>query len=127
MLLLGLITLALSGCASKETLLNFIDFSDDDPIDEIVMLESEQTQTPPPELLPEPVEPETCIVQELDALRQTGSWIEKETPVESEELKYDFPVVINKQVKMYLDLMVMFEICFLLGRPATGHRQCGHE
>ncbi len=104
LIVLCLLATTLSGCASKETFLSLIDFSDENPYEEIFLLESEQTIVPPAELLPEPVESDTCIVQELDALRQTGSWVEKEISEESQELKYDFPVVINKQVKMYLDL-----------------------
>lgn len=101
---LCLVIVTLSGCATKETLLSFVDFTDVVPAEEIFLLESEQTTIPPSELLPEPVESEKCIVQELDALRQTGSWTEKEsTPVKEKQL-YDFPIVMNKQVKMYLNL-----------------------
>lgn len=96
--------LTLSGCATTETLLGYFDFAKSEPAEEIFLLESEQTTTPPKELLPEPVEAEMCIVQELDALRQTGSWVERDSPAVEEEYKYDFPVVINKQVKMYIDL-----------------------
>lgn len=94
----------LSGCASKESLLSFIDFYNLEAEEEIFLLESETSLAPPPELLPEPVEAESCIVQELDALRQTGSWVADDTAKHDKVQKYDFPVVVNKQVEMYLRL-----------------------
>ncbi len=73
--------------------------------EETVLAETEDI-SPPPELLPEPVEDANSMVQELDALRQTGTW-EKEI-VEKDpaptEIQYNFPVVLNKQVEMYLNL-----------------------
>jgi membrane-bound lytic murein transglycosylase D len=52
-------------------------------------------------------EPEIYLQQELEALSQTGNWVEAEHP--DTGLKYkmtvqsDFPVIINKQVEMYID------------------------
>ena len=100
-----LLLLTLSSCASKEALLDLVDFTEDDLAQDIELMDSEISSVPPQELLPQPVETEKCIAEELDALEKTGSWTEKENPVPpEEELKYDFPVVMNKQVKMYLDL-----------------------
>jgi membrane-bound lytic murein transglycosylase D len=99
--------LGLSSCAApKETFLAFIDFHDHTAAEEALHLDPESPEMPPSELLPEPVEDETVIAQELDALKQTGSWTAKEvgSPAIAEEHEYDFPVVINKQVNMYLDL-----------------------
>jgi membrane-bound lytic murein transglycosylase D len=95
--------LSLSSCATQEALFGFIDFPELDSAEEIALL-SESSATSPPELLPQPVEDEKCITQELDALEQTGSWDEKENIVAADVREYDFPIVINKQVKMYIDL-----------------------
>ncbi|MGB3212234.1 MAG: LysM peptidoglycan-binding domain-containing protein [Desulforhopalus sp.] len=55
----------------------------------------------------ENIEPQICLEEELMALSQTGNW-DKEVSTEKVETNnnvvYDFPVVINKQVDMYLDL-----------------------
>lgn len=97
--------ITLSSCAPKEGLFNLVDFSEDEMATDIELIDSEISSLPPQELLPQPVETEKCIAEELDALEKTGSWVEKENPVPPEEvIKYDFPVVMNKQVKMYLDL-----------------------
>lgn len=52
-------------------------------------------------------ETENNLTQELEALQNTGVWeqeaILEELPVEAKVL-YDFPIVHNKQVQMYLDL-----------------------
>lgn len=104
-LLLALL-LTLSSCANNNSLLNIVGFEEDSPsAEEIQLLESEVSSLPPVELLPEPVETEKCIVEELEALEKTGSWAEQGSEIpEAEEQKYDFPVVMNKQVEMYLDL-----------------------
>ncbi len=106
-LLLSISLLFLSGCVAKETFLNILDLHESDPAEEIVLLDDELTPAPPTELLPEPVEAETCIAQELDALRQTGSWVEKDDSSEKVTEEYDFPVVMNKQVKTYIELFQM--------------------
>lgn len=104
-LLVVLLLITLSSCAPKEALFDLVDFSEDDGATDIELVDSEISSLPPQELLPQPVETEKCIAEELDALEKTGSWVEKDNPVPpEEELKYDFPVVMNKQVKMYLDL-----------------------
>ncbi|MFN2355075.1 MAG: LysM peptidoglycan-binding domain-containing protein [Desulfopila sp.] len=66
---------------------------------------TEQSPAPPEELLPQPVEAEQCIAEELDALEKAGPWEKPEArPIQQKEPKYDFPVVMNKQVEMYLEL-----------------------
>ncbi len=55
----------------------------------------------------ENVESKVCLDEELVALRRTGSWTEKmssDNDVLTDGTRYDFPVVSNKKVKMYLDL-----------------------
>ncbi len=52
-------------------------------------------------------EPEMCLDQELKELDQTGPWNESFPPIsiDPEQRKlYDFPIVLNKQVQMYLHL-----------------------
>jgi len=51
--------------------------------------------------------PEICLDQELVALSKTGIWTIEPEPVThapSQDTTYDFPVIRNKQVDMYLDL-----------------------
>lgn len=65
------------------------------------------------DLQPVVSEPEIALEQELEALRSTGEWepphvppvkmIFQPEPVKQEPL-YDFPVVMNRQVEMYLEL-----------------------
>ncbi len=52
-------------------------------------------------------ESEKCLDQELMALSKTGIWTMEPapvTPAPSQSTTYDFPIVRNKQVDMYLDL-----------------------
>jgi membrane-bound lytic murein transglycosylase D len=60
-----------------------------------------------PELLLVKAEPEKCLTEELEALRQTGNWLNKGDLVHHtrrSETAYDFPIVINKQVEAYLSI-----------------------
>lgn len=60
-----------------------------------------------PELLLVEAEPEKCLTEELEALRQTGNWLSKEDLAlhkKTSVTAYDFPIVINKQVEAYLDI-----------------------
>lgn len=72
-----------------------------------------QATEPDPDLQPVEAEPDISLVQELEALASTGDWEEPHPPIidtpglpEPEEVEplYDFPVVTNRQVEMYLDL-----------------------
>lgn len=50
-------------------------------------------------------EPEMCLDQELSELSQTGFWNEPYSPLNfdpTQNVFFDFPVVLNKQVEMYL-------------------------
>jgi membrane-bound lytic murein transglycosylase D len=52
-------------------------------------------------------ESKVCLDEELVALSQTGTWNEKPLPditALTDSGVYDFPVVLNNKVKMYLDL-----------------------
>jgi len=60
-----------------------------------------------PELLLVQAEPEQCLTEELETLSLTGTWHSKKqlSEVASETKNtYDFPIVMNKQVKAYLDI-----------------------
>lgn len=66
-----------------------------------------------PDLEPLVSEPEISLDQELKALASTGSWEEVLVPIEETQIcldpkmaepLYDFPVVVNRQVQMYIDL-----------------------
>ena len=66
-----------------------------------------------PDLAPVVSEPEISLDQELEALASTGAWEDPQTQAEvsqdATEVEkvaplYDFPVVVNRQVEMYLDL-----------------------
>jgi len=99
------IFLILSSCAKKVTYiappipLNLSDIS-----------ETKITETfeKDPDLQLVETEPEMCLDQELMALSKTGLWNPKNEPVTlapaQESVTYDFPIVRNKQVDMYLDL-----------------------
>jgi membrane-bound lytic murein transglycosylase D len=60
-----------------------------------------------PGLVPISTESEMCLQKELDALRQTGTWESGERLVTDAKygstVHYDFPVIMNKQVQMYID------------------------
>ena len=72
-----------------------------------------QPEEADPDLDPVVLEPEISLDQELEALASTGAWEDPQaqaevsqdsTEPEKVELLYDFPVVVNRQVEMYLDL-----------------------
>lgn len=59
------------------------------------------------ELLLEEAETEQSLTEELEALRHTGTWQQRNSSAtleQKEEITYDFPIVINEQVQAYLDL-----------------------
>lgn len=94
-----------SGCSAQNDFFSVLDsITPKKPEVDIYLLDSELSPAPPPELLPEPVEAETCIAQELDELKKTGPWTAKEQKSEPIGPKYNFPIVRNKQVDMYLNL-----------------------
>ena len=74
--------------------------------------ETEQIIEPDPELEPIAVESEICLDQELEALASTGNWDDPQTLhpdlarsiAEEQGVQYDFPIVLNRQVDMYLEL-----------------------
>jgi membrane-bound lytic murein transglycosylase D len=99
------VVLILSSCAEKITYNTL-------PVNRIL------SDSPEPKITEIPVEadpdlqlvktgPEMCLDQELVALSKTGIWAMEPEPVTlapSQNATYDFPIVRNKQVDMYLDL-----------------------
>ena len=59
-----------------------------------------------PDLIPVPNDSEACLQQQLDALRQTGTWENSGqlyTGAPGSNVHFDFPVTMNRQVQMYID------------------------
>lgn len=72
---------------------------------QVELSQNDESDQPDPVL--QTTEAEMCLDQELTALDQTGLWNESYPPVSMDPEQsrlYDFPVVLNKQVEMYLDL-----------------------
>lgn len=95
-------TLFLTGCIANTSRLAMPEFQD-------ITEEQEINQTDDPDLQLVTSEPETALDQELEALSETGQWGEKTTTPEIIEKPqivplYDFPLAMNKQVEMYLNL-----------------------
>ncbi|MGW8193397.1 MAG: LysM peptidoglycan-binding domain-containing protein [Desulforhopalus sp.] len=98
---LVILTIILSGCAGENHFGLLPDFSHQDN-DQISSHSEEETDR---DL--EATESQMCLKEELSALSQTGIWKQDSSPVSlpiPSNASYDFPVVMNKQVAMYLDL-----------------------
>lgn len=99
-LCLVLAVLLFSSCSSKQSISLFPDSGS-----QIASPVSSLSRDP--ELLLIDSEPEQCLTEELEALRHTGAW-QAETDSHFREqdktISYDFPIVINKQVKVYLNI-----------------------
>ncbi|HIQ38018.1 MAG TPA: LysM peptidoglycan-binding domain-containing protein [Desulfocapsa sulfexigens] len=94
------VVVLLSSCGSKNTTVSY-SLPDD------LIASPVSSSSTDPELLLIEAEPERCLTEELEALRRSGTW-QAQTDLtlhdQSKETSYDFPVVINKQVKAYLDI-----------------------
>lgn len=89
-----------SGCSTTSHYFSQTDTNHTEINEENVVSDADQDLLTPPE-------PDSALVQELEALRQTGDWEQPKQVVEIAEpqgVTYDFPVVQNKQVDMYLKL-----------------------
>ncbi|MBW6521165.1 MAG: LysM peptidoglycan-binding domain-containing protein [Desulfoarculaceae bacterium] len=56
---------------------------------------------------PDTADPEKDVTSELDALKRAGSWTTTDpasSSLQPDEIPSDFPITINKQVQVYLDL-----------------------
>ncbi|MFW2365685.1 MAG: LysM peptidoglycan-binding domain-containing protein [Desulforhopalus sp.] len=101
-----ILALTLSSCAGDTALTLFPDLSQPERLvgerSEISPLETEDNDVDLEE-----IEPQMCLQEELTALSRTGIWSEESSPVTASppsKITYDFPVVLNKQVEMYLNL-----------------------
>ncbi len=89
----------LSSCADKTTVTTL-----SDPPEPVIHETNEEDES---DLQLVETESGMCLDEELIALGETGLWNIESTPVSvspREDVRYDFPVVMNKQVGMYLDL-----------------------
>ncbi|MBB5347772.1 LysM peptidoglycan-binding domain-containing protein [Desulfoprunum benzoelyticum] len=102
LLLVLLFALSLTGCAS-ESRLNPLS----DPSSSLSSDRRNADGSEDPDLSLEDVEAQGSLEQEMAALRQTGMWDSETSPVtqRDKERSIDtFPLVMNKQVEMYLNL-----------------------
>lgn len=95
-------SLFLSGCANNMSLGFLHEFQG-------TTEEAEQQETDDPALQLVKTEAELSLDQELEALSRTGEWGDRGTLIihdgdPSKPSPYDFPVLLNKQVAVYLDL-----------------------
>lgn len=96
-----MLTLLLSSCAGENHFGLIPDSSPQDPA-EISSHTGEETDRDLEEN-----ESQMCLKEELSALGQTGMWRQESSPVNVQmpsDSTYDFPVVMNKQVALYLEL-----------------------
>jgi len=92
--------LLLSSCGSKKTTALY-------PLPDNQMASPVSSLSTDPELLLIEAESEQCLTEELEALRQTGSWQTKNESTfqdSTKETSYDFPIIINSQVEAYLSI-----------------------
>ena len=93
-------TLLLSSCGNKNTTVNY--YLPDDLIASPV-----SSLSTDPELLLVEADHEQYLTEELEMLSRSGTWQaqgDSALPDQAQETSYDFPIVINKQVKAYLDI-----------------------
>jgi membrane-bound lytic murein transglycosylase D len=95
------IPLSLTGCIADKSFSLLREFQGF--VEEPVMEEHDD-----PEMQLVLSEQEVCLNQELKVLSETGQWVQETTettdPLPPKEVKYDFPVVMNKQVNAYIEL-----------------------
>ncbi len=96
---LSIFAITLSSCTNNNNVTRIPDFSIGEPSSNAINATTED------EL--DDIESKACLNEELVALSQTGNWDEKSLPgyiSPSDGVIFDFPVVLNKKVDMYLDL-----------------------
>ena len=100
LILIILVFLFLSGCAGESRFTQTNNPSDSPNTQDSASSED-------PDLSLESAEPQSSLEQELAALRQTGMWDGNSSPITKRDLEnthFVFPVVLNNQVQMYLNL-----------------------
>jgi membrane-bound lytic murein transglycosylase D len=98
-LTLPVLAILLSSCANNQSFSIIPDFSTWQTV--------ENSNPEPDDVELENIESKVCLDEELVALSQTGIWDEKPSPNNialPDSVVYDFPVVLNKKVDMYLNL-----------------------
>jgi membrane-bound lytic murein transglycosylase D len=97
--------LAFSGCTVSKNI-GWLDIVEPAPEPDIAGVQD-------PDLVPVELESETRLDQELEALASTGSWDDSQqtqidpalaTDFAEPSVEYDFPITINRQVELYLEL-----------------------
>ncbi|MBI4791560.1 MAG: LysM peptidoglycan-binding domain-containing protein [Deltaproteobacteria bacterium] len=106
-LLLPLLLAALWGCAATDTATQLsatadeISFAEDDAVGGDTAAASPEEEQPADEdTVPEP---EITAAEELKQLETLGAWTSGNPYQLEEEVTYDFPVTMNRQVEFYLD------------------------
>lgn len=95
------LSLFITGCAKDLDLSIITDLYEQGE----AVVSTSEPEAPDVEL--EEIEPLMCLDEELLALSETGMWNDPPSPVSSQpevSVKNDFPIVMNKQVEMYLKL-----------------------
>ena len=96
------LAISLTGCAGES---RFNPFSDTSAVHTADGQDTDGGEDP--DLSLEDAEPQGSLEQELTALRQTGMWDSETSPVTRRDRENSidtFPLVMNKQVEMYLNL-----------------------
>ncbi len=96
------LAISLTGCAGES---RFNPFSDTSAVHSADGQDADDGEDP--DLSLEDAEPQGSLEQELTALRQTGMWDSETSPVTRRDRENSidtFPLVMNKQVEMYLNL-----------------------
>lgn len=106
-LLLPLLLAALWGCAATDTATQLsatadeVSFAEDDAVGgETAAASPEEEQPADEDTVPEP---EITAAEELKQLETLGAWTSGNPYQLEEEVTYDFPVTMNRQVEFYLD------------------------
>lgn len=101
LLLLTITALLLGSCANQKTVTVY-------PLPSGEIASPVSSLSTDPELLLVESEPEQCLTEELEILRQTGTWHpdkgQQYFNLQKQQITYDFPIVINKQVEAYIDI-----------------------
>ncbi len=101
LLFITLTALLLSSCGNQKTVTLY-------PLPSGEIASPVSSLSTDPELLLVESEPEQCLTEELEILRQTGTWQPNKDQQylnqQKQEVTYDFPIVINKQVEAYIDI-----------------------
>lgn len=102
LLILPFLLTFLWGCAPTTDTSTLLSTADTVSNVDLTADDSEATEPEHVEDEETPPEPEATAAEELQQLETLGEW-ESGSPYTPDEVNYDFPVTMNKQVKFYLD------------------------